>query len=122
MPSPYDHFPSLRWPLVFDAQYRGTKPYPYYFQNYFQNRAILNIAPSSATRTISGERVKGARWKLWPLLHGVAIMRRIMLNHPAPDTKKSPEPPPPYRGAPPDSERTKKPPLPEPPYEPYKGM
>lgn len=46
-------------------------------------------------------------------------MRHIMLNHSALDTKQSPKPPPPYRGAPPDSERAQKPPLPEPPYEPY---
>lgn len=37
----------------------------------------------------------------------------------ASDTTHSPEAPPPYPGAAPDSERAKQPPLPQPPYKPY---
>jgi len=92
-----------------------------------QKRAILNIAPSSARRTISVDKEKGRledaarNWVSNDLrLHPLILSGRdILFNQSATKANKSLEPPLPYPGATPDSERAKQPPLPEPPYKPY---
>jgi hypothetical protein len=94
------------------------------YLNYLQNRAILNIVPSSQG-ALCTDRVEGnglpnqASDESPPLALDLFPGSHIMFNRSTADANKSIEPPLSYPGATPDAERAKKPPLPEPPYKPY---